>query len=196
MRLFFDDLAKGRVSTTDETAFEVGRNLATTPGAVIFENELMQLIQYAPTTDRVHERPLLIVPPCINKFYILDLQPENSFVRYAVEQGHTVFLVSWRNITAEQGHLTWDDYLEQGVMQAIDVARASRGADKVNTLGFCVGGTLLASALAVLQASGEDKVASMTLLTTMLDFTDTGEIGALVTEEASRRAKPRSARAA
>ena len=124
MRLFFDDLAKGRISTTDETAYEVGRNLATTPGAVIYENELIQVIQYAPTTDHVHERPLLIIPPCINKFYILDLQPENSFVRYAVEQGHTVFLVSWRNITAELGHLTWDDYLEQGVLQAIDVARA------------------------------------------------------------------------
>ena len=124
MRLFFDDLAKGRVSTTDENAYEVGRDLATTPGAVIYENDLIQVIQYAPTTERVHERPLLIIPPCINKFYILDLQPENSLVRYAVEQGHTVFLVSWRNITAELGHLTWDDYLEQGVMQAIDVARA------------------------------------------------------------------------
>ena len=143
----------------------------------------MQVIQYAPTTDRVHQRPLLIIPPCINKFYILDLQPENSFVRYAVEQGHTVFLVSWRNITAELGHLTWDDYLEQGVMQAIDVACAVSGADKINTLGFCVGGTLLASALAVLQAKGEDHVASLTLLTTMLDFSDTGEIGALVSEE-------------
>jgi polyhydroxyalkanoate synthase len=183
MRLFFDDLAKGRISTTDETAYEVGRNLATTSGAVIYENDLMQVIQYTPATERVHERPLLIIPPCINKFYILDLQPENSFVRYAIEQGHTVFLVSWRNITAELGHLTWDDYLEQGVLQAIDVARAVSGADKINTLGFCVGGTLLASALAVLQAKGEDLVASLTLLTTLLDFSDTGEIGALVSEQ-------------
>jgi polyhydroxyalkanoate synthase subunit PhaC len=183
MRLFFDDLAKGRISTTDETAYEVGRNLATTPGAVIYENELMQVIQYAPATERVHERPLLIIPPCINKFYILDLQPENSFVRYTVEQGHTVFLVSWRNITAEFGHLTWDDYLEQGVLQAIDITQAVTGAERVNTLGFCVGGTLLASALAVLQARGEDKIASLTLLTTMLDFSDTGEIGALVSEQ-------------
>jgi polyhydroxyalkanoate synthase subunit PhaC len=183
MRLFFDDLAKGRISTTDEAAYEVGRNLAMTPGAVIYENELMQLIQYAPTTDRVHERPLLIIPPCINKFYILDLQPENSFVRYAVAQGHTVCLVSWRNITAELGHLTWDDYLEQGVLQAIDIAQAVTGADQVNTLGFCVGGTLLASALAVLRAKGKDPVASLTLLTTMLDFSDTGEIGALVSEK-------------
>ena len=191
MRLFFDDLAKGRISTTDETAYEVGRNLATTPGAVIYENELMQVIQYAPTTDRVRERPLLIIPPCINKFYILDLQPENSFVRYAVEQGHTVFLVSWCNITAELGHMTWDDYLEQGVLPAIDIARAVTGAERVNTLGFCVGGTLLASALAVLQARGQNKVASLTLLTTMLDFSDTGEIGALVSEEsvAAREAR-------
>jgi polyhydroxyalkanoate synthase len=183
MRLFFDDLAKGRISTTDETVYEVGHNLATTPGAVIYENDLMQVIQYAPATERVHERPLLIIPPCINKFYILDLQAENSFVRYAVEQGHTVFLVSWRNITDELGHLTWDDYLERGVMQAIDVARAVTGADKINTLGFCVGGTLLASALAVLQAKSKDLVASLTLLTTMLDFSDTGEIGALVSEK-------------
>jgi polyhydroxyalkanoate synthase len=183
MRLFFDDLAKGRISTTDEIAYEVGRDLATTPGAVIYENELMQVIQYAPATNRVRERPLLIIPPCINKFYILDLQPENSFVRYTVEQGHTVFLVSWRNITAELGHLTWDDYLEQGVLQAIDIAQAVTRADKINTLGFCVGGTLLASALAVLQAKGKDLVASLTLLTTMLDFSDTGEIGALVSEQ-------------
>ena len=103
MRLFIEDLAKGRVSMTDETAFEVGRNVATTPGSVVFENELMQLIQYAPSTAKVHERPLVIVPPCINKFYILDLQPENSFVGYAVAQGHTVFLVSWRNIGPRAG---------------------------------------------------------------------------------------------
>jgi polyhydroxyalkanoate synthase len=150
---------------------------------VVFENELVQLIQYAPTTARVHMRPLLIVPPCINKFYILDLQPDNSFVAHAVAQGHTVFLVSWRNIGPEQERLSWDDYLEQGVMQAIDVALAISGADRVNTLGFCVGGTLLASTLAVMTAKHEDKVASMTLLTTMLDFADTGELGLLLTEQ-------------
>jgi polyhydroxyalkanoate synthase subunit PhaC len=145
MNLFFEDLAKGRISSTDEQAYEVGKNLATTPGAVIFENELMQVIQYAPATKNVRERPLLMIPPCINKFYILDLQPDNSIVRYIVEQGHTVFMVSWRNVGPEQGKLTWDDYLEQGVMQAIEVALGVSGADKVNTLGFCVGGTLLAS---------------------------------------------------
>jgi polyhydroxyalkanoate synthase subunit PhaC len=183
MNLFFEDLAKGRVSSTDEQAYELGKDLATTPGAVIFENELMQVIQYAPTTEKVHQRPLLMIPPCINKFYILDLQPDNSIVRYIVAQGHTVFMVSWRNIGPAQGHLTWDDYVKQGVMRAIEVALDVSGADKVNTLGFCVGGTLLASTLAVMRARGEDKVASMTLLTTMLDFSDTGEIGALVTDQ-------------
>jgi polyhydroxyalkanoate synthase len=183
MNLFFEDLAKGRVSSTDEKAYEVGKNIATTPGAVIFENELMQLIQYAPATDTVRERPVLMIPPCINKYYILDLQPDNSIVRYIVSQGHTVFMVSWRNIGPEQGHLTWDDYLEQGVMRAIDVARGVSGAEKVNTLGFCIGGTLLASAVAVMRGRNEDPVASITLLTTMLDFADTGEISTLVTEQ-------------
>ena len=183
MNLFFEDMAKGRVSSTDEKAYEVGGNIATTPGAVVFENDLIQVIQYTPTTDQVHERPLLLVPPAINKFYILDLQPENSFVRYALDQGHTVFLLSWRNIDASLGHLSWDDYLEQGIMQAIDVAQSVTRADQVNTLGFCVGGTLLASTLAVLAARDEHPASSMTLLTTMLDFTDTGEIGSLVTEQ-------------
>ena len=184
MRLFAQDFARGRVSMTDDSAFEVGRNVATTPGSVVFENELIQLIQYAPSTAKVRERPLLIVPPCINKYYILDLQPENSLVAHAAAQGHTVFLVSWRNAGPEQGKLGWDDYLEQGVMQAIDVALEISGADRVNTLGFCIGGTLLASALAVLAVRGEHKAASLTLLTTMLDFSDTGELGLMVSEQA------------
>ena len=182
MRLFMQDVARGHVSMTDDTAFEVGRNVATTQGSVVLENELMQLIQYAPTTPRVRRRPLLIVPPCINKYYILDLQPDNSFVAYAVAQGHTVFLVSWRNVGPGQDHLTWDDYLEHGVMQAVDAALSISRADRVNVLGFCVGGTLLASALAVMAARGQDKVSSMTLLTTLLDFSDTGELGLMVSE--------------
>ena len=182
LRLFMEDLAKGRVSMTDEAAFEVGRNVATSRGSVVFENELMQLIQYAPSTAEVHERPLVIVPPCINKYYILDLQPENSFVGYAAAQGHTVFLVSWRNAGPEQGQLGWDDYVEQGVLRAISAAREITKADRVNTLGFCIGGTLLACALAVAAARGEQPAASMTLLTTMLDFSDTGELGLLVTD--------------
>ncbi|WP_284615129.1 PHA/PHB synthase family protein [Aquabacterium humicola] len=181
-RLFLADMSRGRIAMSDDQAFEVGRNLATTPGSVVFENALMQLIQYAPATAQVHERPLLIVPPCINKFYILDLQPENSFVAHAVAQGHTVFLVSWRNVGPEQGQLGWDDYLEQGVLQALTVAARISRADRINTLGFCIGGTLLASALAVAAARGEQPAASLTLLTTMLDFSDTGELGLMVDE--------------
>ncbi len=180
-RLFLADMAQGRISMTDNQAFEVGRDLATTPGSVVFENPLMQLIQYAPTTPQVHERPLVIVPPCINKFYILDLQPENSLVAYAVAQGHTVFLVSWRNVGTAQGQLGWDDYVEQGVLQALSVVGRISG-DRVNTLGFCIGGTLLSSALAVAAARDVAPAASVTLLTTMLDFADTGELGLLVDE--------------
>ncbi len=183
-RLFMEDFAKGRVSMTDEKAFEVGKNVALSPGSVVFENELFQLLQYAPSTENVKRTPLLIVPPCINKFYILDLQPENSLVAYAVSQGHTVFLVSWRNIDASLGHLTWDDYERQGVMVAIDVAREIAGSEQVNTLGFCIGGSLLACTLAVMAAQGQlDKVASMTLLTTLLDFSDTGELGLMITPQ-------------
>jgi polyhydroxyalkanoate synthase len=176
------DLEKGRISMTDESVFEVGRNLAITPGAVVFENELMQLIQYAPLTDKVAKRPFVMVPPCINKYYILDLQPENSFVRYAIEQGHTVFLVSWRNAKAAQGHLTWDDYIEQGVLMAFRVAKDICAVERINTLGFCVGGTIISSALAVMKARGNDDVASLTLLTTLLDFSDPGELGCFIDE--------------
>src|SRR5260370_14395450 len=184
LRLFTEDLARGRIAMTDETAFEVGRNICTTSGSVIYQNELIQLIQYIPTTDSVHERPLVIVPPCINKYYILDLPPQTSFVAHAVAQGHTVFLVSWRNAGPGQAKLTWDDYIEHGVLRASDVVRSITKVDKVNTLGFCIGGTLLASAIEV-QADGDEHLAaSMTLLTTMLDFTDTGEIGLLVSEPA------------
>jgi len=176
------DVVKGRISTTDETAFRVGGNIAATPGAVVFENELVQLIQYKPATATVRARPLVIVPPCINKFYVLDLTPENSFVRYAVEQGNTVFVVSWRNVTAELGHLGWDDYISDGVIRALEAARAIAKVEKVNALGFCVGGTLLATALAVLAARGEDWAESLTLLTTLLDYAEAGEIGLFVDE--------------
>jgi len=178
-----DDLKRGRISITDESAFEVGRNVAVSKGSVVFENELFQLIQYAPLTDEVATRPLMIVPPCINKFYILDLQPDNSFVRFASEQGQTVFLVSWRNPGTELAHITWDDYLEKGAMKAIEVGLAISGADKVNALGWCVGGTILSSAVAVLRARGDESVASLTLLTTMLDFSDPGDLGVFIDEQ-------------
>src|SRR6185295_3346920 len=145
------DMEKGRISMTDEAAFEVGRNVGTSKGAVVFENDLIQVIQYAPLTRQVHQRPLVLVPPCINKFYIMDLQPENSLVRYALEEGHTVFMVSWRNVKAPLDTLTWDDYIQDGIIAALEETKRISGADKVNALGFCVGGTLLAAGLAVLE---------------------------------------------
>ena len=177
-----EDLQKGRISQTDESAFEVGRNVANTEGAVVFENELFQLIQYKATTKTVYERPLLLVPPCINKFYILDLQPENSLVKYAVEQGHTVFLVSWCNPDKSLSHVTWEDYVLKGAIKAIDVVQEISGQDQINTLGFCVGGTILSMALAVLAVKNENPVASLTLLTTLLDFSDTGVIDVFIDE--------------
>ncbi|WP_225783141.1 class I poly(R)-hydroxyalkanoic acid synthase [Xenophilus sp. Marseille-Q4582] len=180
------DLRQGHVSMTDESAFEVGRNVATTEGAVVFENELFQLIEYKPLTAKVHERPLLLVPPCINKFYILDLQPENSLIRHAVAQGHRTFVVSWRNPDASLSHATWDDYIEKAAIEAIRVVREITGQDKkggqINTLGFCVGGTILSTALAVLAARGEQPAASVTLLTTLLRFDDTGILDIFIDE--------------
>ena len=184
------DVGRGRISMSDESAFAIGRNLAVTPGHVVFRNELIELIQYAPSTPTVHKRALLVVPPCINKYYILDLRPSNSFVRHTVEQGHTVFMVSWRNIPPELGHLTWDDYLNDGVLAAIEVAKDIGGTRSVNALGFCVGGTLLACALAVLAARKDRSVESVTFLTTMLDFADPGEIGVYVTPEFLAMRKP------
>ncbi|MGH8690204.1 MAG: PHA/PHB synthase family protein, partial [Burkholderiales bacterium] len=176
------DVQKRRISQTDESAFEVGRNVAVTPGEVVYENELIQLIQYRAATAQVAARPLVMIPPCINKYYILDLQPENSFVAHAVAAGHTVFMVSWRNVGAEQGGYTWDHYLEEGVFKALRAAGEIAKSDQVNALGFCVGGTLLGAALAVLSAKKQDLVASATFLTTMLDFSDTGQIGVFVDE--------------
>jgi polyhydroxyalkanoate synthase len=182
VRQLIEDAHRGRISTTDEARFELGRNVAVTEGAVVHQNELMQLIQYEPLTETAFKRPIVMVPPCINKYYVLDLQPENSLVRFALEQGHGVFMVSWRNVENDLGHLTWDDYVEKGVLEALDVARAISGVEKVNALGFCVGGTLLGVALAVAAARSEDRVASATFLASMLDFADTGEIGLFIDE--------------
>jgi polyhydroxyalkanoate synthase subunit PhaC len=176
------DIRQGHVSMTDESQFEVGRNVATSQGAVVFENELFQLIEYKPLTAKVYERPFLLVPPCINKFYILDLQPDNSFIRHAVEQGHRTFVVSWRNPDASLATRTWDDYIEQAVIRAISAVRDITGARTINALGFCVGGTMLATALAVLAARGEKPVESATFLTTLLDFTDTGILDVFIDE--------------
>jgi len=176
------DLQRGKISQTDESRFIVGKNLANTEGSIVFENELFQLIQYKPRTATVHERPLLIVPPCINKFYILDLQPENSLVAHGLDSGHQVFLTSWRNADASVAHKSWDDYIGDGVLKAIDTVRQISGREQINTLGFCVGGTMLATALAVASARGEHPASSMTLLTAMLDFSDTGVLDVFVDE--------------
>jgi len=180
MQNLIEDLQKGRITRVDESAFEVGRNLAVTPGSVVFENELIQLIQYTPQTAKVEKTPLLIVPPCINKYYLLDLGAGNSFVEYAVAQGHQVFLISWRSAVPEIQHLTWDDYLKLGVLKSIEVVRDIAKVDQIHTLGFCVGGTILSCAAGVLAARRENKLATITLLTTMIDFADTGEIGLLI----------------
>ena len=176
------DLQQGHVSQTDESVFEVGRNVATSEGTVVYENEYFQLIEYKPLTAKVHERPMLFVPPCINKYYILDLQPENSLIRYTVQQGHRVFVVSWRNPDESLAAKTWDDYIEHAAIQAIRVVQEISGQDTIDTLGFCVGGTILSTALAVLAARGEQPAESVTLLTTFVDFSDTGILDVFVDE--------------
>jgi polyhydroxyalkanoate synthase len=176
------DMEQGHVSMTDESLFEVGKNVATTEGAVVFENEFFQLIEYKPLTAKVYERPFLLIPPCINKFYILDLQPENSFIRYAVSKGHRTFVVSWRNPDDSMSGKTWDDYIGNAAIEAIHTVKAITGAPKINALGFCVGGTILSNALAVLAARDDDSVASATFLTTLIDFTDTGVLDVFIDE--------------
>jgi polyhydroxyalkanoate synthase subunit PhaC len=182
LRNLMHDMKQGHVSMTDESVFEVGKNVATTEGAVVFENEFFQLLEYKPLTDKVFEKPFLFVPPCINKFYILDLQPENSLIRYAVAQGHHTFVVSWRNPDESMARKSWDDYIEYAAIKAIEVVQEITGAKTINALGFCVGGTILGTALAVLAARGKKPVASVTLLTSMLDFSDTGILDIFIDE--------------
>ncbi len=186
MALLYKDLQQGHVSQTDESVFEVGRNVATTEGAVVFENELFQLIEYKPLGAKVYERPMLFVPPCINKYYIMDLQPENSLIRYTVEQGHRLFVVSWRNADQSLASKTWDDYIEDAVIRAVRVVQEVSGSKTLNTLGFCVGGTLLATGLAVLAARGEQPAASLTMLTSFLDFSATGVLDLFIDEPGVR----------
>ncbi len=180
MTHFVEDLGQSkdllRISQTDLSAFEIGRNLAVTPGKVVFQNELIQLIQYAPTTPEVYERPLLIVPPWINKYYILDLTPEKSFVKWAVEQGFTVFLVSWVNPDARLAQKTFEDYMREGIIAAVDAINRQTASRQINALGYCVGGTLLASTLAYMAAKDDDRVASATFLTAQVDFSEAGDL--------------------
>lgn len=186
LRNLLEDMERGngnlRIKMTDEDAFEVGRDVATTPGKVVFRNELMELIQYTPTTEKVSKTPLLICPPWINKFYILDLRAKNSYIRWAVEQGHTVFVISWVNPDRELAMKTFADYMHEGPLAAIDAIKAATGEEKVNAVGYCIGGTLLATALAYMAAKKQDKVKSATFFTTMVDFEEAGDLGVFIDE--------------
>lgn len=172
-----------RVKQTDSSPFEMGKNIAMTPGKVIFENETLQLIQYAPATEKAHAVPLLIVPPWINKFYILDLNPKKSFVRWAVEQGLTVFVVSWINPDETLGHKTFADYMRDGFLEAVQAVQDATGAPKINVIGYCVGGSLVAAALAYMAAKGDDRVNAVTFFTTQVDFEKAGDLLVYVDDE-------------
>ena len=184
MRNFVEDLERGHgelaISQVDLDAFTVGENVATTPGSVVYQNRLMQLIQYAPTTEEVAERPLLIFPPWINKFYILDLQPENSFIRWAVDQGRTVIVASWVNPGPELRDVSFEDYMREGVLAALDATEAATGARQVDTIGYCIGGTLLACALAYMARKGDDRIGTATFFTAQTDFSEAGDLKVFV----------------
>lgn len=187
-----DDMKRGALRTTDEKAFKVGENLATTKGQVVFRNRLMELIQYAPTTKQVAKTPLLIVPPWINKYYILDLRPDNSFVKWAVDQGQTVFMVSWVNPDQSLGNLGFDDYMLEGILAALDAVESRTGEKQTNVIGYCIGGTLLAMTLSYLKKKKKaGRVASATFFTTLLDFADSGDLKLFVDEEQLRLLRER-----
>lgn len=171
------------IQQTDLEAFEVGENMAISPGAVVYQNNVMQLVQFSPVTETVHERPLVIISPWINKFYILDLNKKKSMIKWLVEQGHTVFITSWVNPGAEQAHETWESYMTDGVITAIYKALEETGADKANVVGYCIGGTITGCALAHMANKGHDRVASCTFFTAQLDFSDAGELQAFVDDE-------------
>jgi len=182
------DLERGdskqlRIRMTDLEAFKLGKNIATTKGKVIYQNELMQLIQYQPSTEKVNLRPLLIIPPWINKFYILDLRENNSFIKWAVEQEHTVFVISWVNPDARLAHKNFEDYLLEGSLAALDAIEKATGERKVNAIGYCLGGTLLAALLGYLAAKSDERIASATFFATLIDFSEPGELGVFVDEQ-------------
>ena len=180
------DLEKGRgelrISMTDESAFQLGKNVATTPGKVVFQNALMQLIQYLPTSAEVYKRPLVIIPPWINKYYILDLRAKNSFVRWATAQGHTVFVVSWVNPDERLAQKGFDDYMSEGAIAALDAVEQATGEREANVIGYCLGGTLLGATLAYLAAAGKNRVRSATFFVSLLDFSQPGELGVFIDE--------------
>ena len=181
------DLERGKghlaISMTDQTAFKLGDNVAATPGKIVYQNDLMQLIQYAPATDKVKRRPLLIIPPWINKFYILDLRPGNSFIRWAVAQGHTVFVISWVNPDERLAAKSYEDYMREGPLAALDAMEEATGEREANVIGYCLGGTLLASTLAYMAAKRDTRVKSATYFVTMVDFAEAGELSVFIDEE-------------
>ncbi|HET6307117.1 MAG TPA: class I poly(R)-hydroxyalkanoic acid synthase, partial [Rhodopila sp.] len=181
------DLERGKgqlhIKMTDTDAFKVGENIGVSPGKVVFQNDLMQLIQYTPTTEKVLKRPLLIAPPWINKFYILDLRPRNSFVRWAVAQGHTVFMISWVNPDEHLAEKGFEDYMKEGYLAALDAIEAATGEREVNAIGYCLGGTLLGCTLAYMAAKGDNRIKTATFFVTMLDFREAGELGVFIDEE-------------
>ncbi len=186
------DLERGkgqlRIKMTDMDAFKLGENIGVTPGKVVFQNDLMQLIQYTPTTEKVLRRPLLIGPPWINKFYILDLRPRNSFVRWAVSQGHTVFVISWVNPDEKLAEKGFDDYMKEGYLAALDAIELATGEREVNVIGYCLGGTLLSATLAYMAAKSDDRIKTATFFVTMMDFHEAGELGVFIDEEQLQRA--------
>ncbi|WP_029009957.1 PHA/PHB synthase family protein [Azospirillum halopraeferens] len=181
------DLERGkgelRISMTDYNAFQVGKNIAVTPGKVVFQTDLMQLIQYTPTTEQVNKRPLMIVPPWINKYYILDLREKNSYIKWAVDQGHTVFVLSWVNPDEKLARKTFEDYMFEGPLAALDAIRQQTGEEDVNAIGYCLGGTLLSATLAYMAAKNDDRIKSATFFTTMTDFAEAGELSVFIDEE-------------
>ena len=181
------DLERGKgqlaIRQTDMDAFKVGVNIATTPGKVVYQNEIMQLIQYAPATEQVHEVPLLIVPPWINKFYILDLKPENSFIKWATEQGYTVFVISWVNPDEQLAKMVFEDYMKRGPLAALDAIAKPTGQPKVSAIGYCIGGTLMAATLAYMAARNDDRIVACTFFTAQVDFSEPGELGVFIDED-------------
>ena len=176
------DIEKGGISMTDEKAFKLGKNVATSPGKVVFQNDLMQLIQYEPSTKEVARTPLVIIPPWINKYYILDLREKNSFIKWAVDQSNTVFVISWVNPDAKLAHKGFDDYMKEGPLAALEAVEKATGEKKVNFIGYCLGGTLLGCMLAWLAAKGEDRVRAATFFVALLDFSQPGELGVFIDE--------------
>ena len=197
MHMLAEDIAAGgghlKIRQSDASMFEVGRNLATTPGKVIFQNDLMQLIQYAPTTETVLKRPLLIVPPWINKYYVLDLTPEKSFIKWCVDQGLTVFCISWVNPDARLAQKTFEDYVREGPLAALDAIKEATGEDKVHAVGYCVGGTLLTVALAAMAAWHDERIMSATLFASQVDFTYAGDLKVFIDEEQVKAIEQRMA---